>query len=564
MTSMLFADFQRKDIYDEYGELVSIAPFVYEACPDLETIRKLANTKLDAYNEKFPAKKMSLVIFDDALFHLLKIARIINTAGGNALLVGVGGSGKQSLTKLASFVCRQTFFQITLNKSYGDQHFKENVKELYNIAGPAGGAVTFILTDAEIKYETFLEAVNSMLATGEIPGLFVKEDRDLIPLQQKNVYMKEAGTKGEDPSTLLLWQYFINRVKDNLHTVLCFSPVGTKFRTRAQKFPSLFSQCNIDWFLPWPEEALISVSDKFLNSFKIDNPQSVKDQLIIHMGKVHQLVTEVCGIYYQQMRRYVYVTPKSYLSFIAMYQDVYVKKYKGIDVEEQNINNGLEKLAEATRGIDELKIALKKEDATLKVAADQTAALLSELEIENKKADIKASEVAAVTDACIAQKNVITIEKEQADKELAAAMPALEKAKDAVASIKPADIVELKGTRNATDTTRLIFDTVNILFQDSMNPVGPRDYNMIKAVTPFIQDSYDDHTSRKLQGPLLKQLIDFSDNEKDNINEETIELLEPYLTVKTPPKDGKDGEKLFTPENAAKASAALRGLCTWA
>lgn len=564
MTSMLFADFQRKDIYDEYGELASIAPFVYEACPDLETIRKLANTKLDAYNEKFPAKKMSLVIFDDALFHLLKIARIINTAGGNALLVGVGGSGKQSLTKLASFVCRQTFFQITLNKSYGDQHFKENVKELYNIAGPAGGSVTFILTDAEIKYETFLEAVNSMLATGEIPGLFVKEDRDLIPLQQKNVYMKEAGTKGEDPSTMLLWQYFINRVKDNLHTVLCFSPVGTKFRTRAQKFPSLFSQCNIDWFLPWPEEALISVSDKFLNSFKISNPQSVKDQLIIHMGKVHQLVTEVCGIYYQQMRRYVYVTPKSYLSFIAMYQDVYVKKYKGIDVEEQNINNGLEKLAEATRGIDELKIALKKEDATLKVAADQTAALLSELEIENKKADIKASEVAAVTDACIAQKNVITIEKEQADKELAAAMPALEKAKDAVASIKPADIVELKGTRNATDTTRLIFDTVNILFQDSMNPVGPRDYNMIKAVTPFIQDSYDDHSSKKLQGPLLKQLIDFSDNEKDNINEETIELLEPYLTVKTPPKDGKDGEKLFTPENAAKASAALRGLCTWA
>jgi len=561
---MLFADFQRKDIYDEYGELVSIAPFVYEACPDLETIRKLANTKLDAYNEKFPAKKMSLVIFDDALYHLLKIARIINTAGGNALLVGVGGSGKQSLTKLASFVCRQTFFQITLNKSYGDTHFKENVKELYNIAGPAGGAVTFILTDAEIKYETFLEAVNSMLATGEIPGLFVKEDRDLIPLQQKNVYMKEAGTKGEDPSTMLLWQYFINRVKDNLHTVLCFSPVGTKFRTRAQKFPSLFSQCNIDWFLPWPAEALISVSDKFLNSFKIDNPQSVKDQLIIHMGKVHQLVTEVCGIYYQQMRRYVYVTPKSYLSFIAMYQDVYVKKYKGIDVEEQNINNGLEKLAEATRGIDELKIALKKEDATLKVAADQTAALLSELEIENKKADIKASEVAAVTDACIAQKNVITIEKEQADKELAAAMPALEKAKEAVASIKPADIVELKGTRNATDTTRLIFDTVNILFQDSLNPVGPRDYNMIKAVTPFIQDSYDDHTSRKLQGPLLKQLIDFSDNEKDNINEETIELLEPYLTVKTPPKDGKDGEKLFTPENAAKASAALRGLCTWA
>jgi len=110
MTNLLFADFQRKDIFDEYGELVSIAPFVYEACPDLESIRKLANVKLEGYNEKFPSKKMNLVIFDDALFHLLKIARIINTAGGNALLVGVGGSGKQSLTKLSSYICRQTFF----------------------------------------------------------------------------------------------------------------------------------------------------------------------------------------------------------------------------------------------------------------------------------------------------------------------------------------------------------------------------------------------------------------------------------------------------------------------
>jgi dynein heavy chain len=90
--------------------LVSIAPFVYEACPDLESCRKLCNVKLEGYNEKNPSKKMPLVIFDDALSHLLKVCRIINTSGGNALLVGVGGSGKQSLTKLSSYICRQTFF----------------------------------------------------------------------------------------------------------------------------------------------------------------------------------------------------------------------------------------------------------------------------------------------------------------------------------------------------------------------------------------------------------------------------------------------------------------------
>lgn len=110
MTNYYFCDFQREDIFDEYGELIEEAPFVYEACPDIETIRKRCNDKLEAYNEKNPSKPMNLVIFDDALKHLLRICRIINTPSGNILLVGVGGSGKQSLCKLASFTCKQIFF----------------------------------------------------------------------------------------------------------------------------------------------------------------------------------------------------------------------------------------------------------------------------------------------------------------------------------------------------------------------------------------------------------------------------------------------------------------------
>lgn len=94
MTSYLFADFQRDDVLDEYGELVEEAPFVYEACESIEAIKHRCNQKLDLYNEKNPSKKMNLVIFDDALKHLLRITRTINSPSGNILLVGVGGSGK--------------------------------------------------------------------------------------------------------------------------------------------------------------------------------------------------------------------------------------------------------------------------------------------------------------------------------------------------------------------------------------------------------------------------------------------------------------------------------------
>ena len=110
-----------------------------------------------------------------------------------------------------------------------------------------------------------------MLATGEIPGLIPKDERDIVALECKNVFMKEVGVKGQDPGPRELFTFFINRVKDCLHTILAFSPVGNKFRERSQKFPSLFSQCTIDWFLPWPEDALVAVSNSYLNDFEMDS-----------------------------------------------------------------------------------------------------------------------------------------------------------------------------------------------------------------------------------------------------------------------------------------------------
>lgn len=424
------------------------------------------------------------------------------------------------------------------------------------------------MTDAEIKSETFLEAINSMLATGEIPGLIPKDERDVFALECKNLYINEiaGGNKSVDPSILELWTFFIKRVKDELHMVLAFSPVGNKFRERSQKFPSLFSQCFIDWFLPWPEDALVAVSHKFLDEFKMDTKTSIKQELEKHMGKCHDLVTEVCEIYFQRMRRYVYVTPKSYLSFIDLYKDIYSKKYKGIDVEESNIVNGLKKLAEASEGVEKLKIDLKKEEVHLKEASEEVEKIIKELTIENQKANIKSEEVNAVQKACTEKKNMISIEKEAADRDLAAAMPFLDKAIAAADSIKPADINELKGMRNAVDTTRLIMDTIHILFMRGLDAVKPKQMNIKKVNTPFIQDSFDNFTKNTLSSStFLKDLQSFSTFEKDNITEETIELLEPYLQFKVipNPQDGIEIEA-FTKDVAKVSSAALGGLCEWA
>lgn len=107
----------------------------------------------------------------------------------------------------------------------------------------------------------------------------------------------------------------------------------------------MFNECTIDWFLPWPEEALISVAESFIEKFKeLDTEKDTKVQLMKHMGNVHYLVTNICDVYFQRMRRQVYFTPKSYLSYLAAYKKLYTIKYKELDVQESNFKIGVKKI----------------------------------------------------------------------------------------------------------------------------------------------------------------------------------------------------------------------------
>ena len=71
---------------------------------------------------------MRLVLFDDALDHLTRLHRVLRMPQGHALLVGVGGSGKQSITRLASFAAECEVFEITLSRGYSENSFRDDLK----------------------------------------------------------------------------------------------------------------------------------------------------------------------------------------------------------------------------------------------------------------------------------------------------------------------------------------------------------------------------------------------------------------------------------------------------
>ncbi|CDI77652.1 hypothetical protein EPH_0029460 [Eimeria praecox] len=545
-----FADFLREPGEDESGEPLP-AQKVYEPVPNLQLVRTRAMEYLQRYNEENPAKAADLVLFDDALAHLMIISRIIQMPRGSAMLVGVGGSGKQSLTRLASFIAGHSQFQIAITKTYSDGALFDDFRNLYVNTGQKNMQTTFLLTDLEIKSEGFLEYFNSFLSTGEISGLFAKDEMDSMVADRRADFIKECPHLQETMTNM--YNFFLNRVRANLHIVLCFSPLSRKFAERAQKFPGLFSCTTIDWFLPWPEAALVAVSSSFLDKFEIDASAEKKLVLYNVMGNVHNNVNKTCDEYFRRMRRYVYVTPKSYLSFINFYKKVYTEKFDEVNNLERSVNVGLKKLNQAAQDIKQMKVQLKAEEKKLQESEVQTNQLLAKVQSESAKAEKKSQGVAAFRDECLKNKEEIEREQEEANNDLQAALPYLREAEDAVKSITAKDIVELKTMKTPSDIIRLVFDGVLILLQNRLADVKAESKVINKKQIDFIHDSFDESAKAMMADVhFLSNLFDFSRKEKDNINDETCELLLPYLELEH-----------FNPAVAKKASNAAEGLCKW-
>merc|ERR1719506_1678140 len=556
-----FADFQREMEFDnETGEEIG-APKVYERAYSWDHVKTKAYEYLQKFNDTYPSRSMNLVLFDEAMMHLMKINRTIQQKRGSMLLVGVGGSGKQSLSRLAAFTSQHKSFQVTITKTYNDNAFFEDVKVLCINAGQKGEAVTFIFTDAEVKSENFLEYINSLLATGEIVGLFQKDEKDGMCGEVRNDFVKDCPNAEEN--LLNMYNYLLSRLRDNLHLAICFSPVNAKFPIRAQKFPAVFS-ININWFLPWPEAALVAVSTNFLSQFELDAPQADRDRLYGMLGSMQTIVGDNCATYYQRMRKHVYVTPKSYLCLIDFYKSFYKVKYDDINVQEKSVNMGLLKLKEASEQVNTMKIQLAEQGVVLKAEEAKTNALLTKVTAEKVKADKKKEEVGAQAAACQGEADKINAEKAEAQGELDAAMPFLHDAESACKSITKKDIVDLKANNKPVDIIKLTFDGLMIVQSKPVVPVQAAPKLINKLEVPFLADSFDEFSRKELSNiNFLPELMDFAENDKDTLNDEICELLEPYLRYNEDATKhwGPWSHKVLEPELAGKASGAAAGLC---
>ncbi|XP_078277210.1 LOW QUALITY PROTEIN: dynein axonemal heavy chain 10 [Rhinoraja longicauda] len=412
-------------------------PRVYEDLQDYEAAKALFQEILEEYNET--KTHMRLVLFDDAVEHLTRIHRIIRMDRGHALLVGVGGSGKQSLTKLASYTANCEIFEIVLSRGYAETNFRDDLKALYLKLGIENKPTVFLFTDAHVAEEGFLELINNMLTSGIVPALFPDDEKEGILGQVRD----EAMKAGFSPAKESIWQYFVTKSASNLHIILGMSPVGDVLRTRCRNFPGLVNNTGIDWFLPWPRQALLAVAQAFLGKNPMI-PSEYFENVIDHVVMVHGSVEEYSLTFLLKLRRSNYVTPKNYLDFINTYARLLNEKDQFILAQCKRLEGGLDKLKEASIQLAELNLKLAEQKIVLAEKTEACEALLAEIALNTAIAEEKrklAEEKAAEIEE---QNKVIAVEKREAENALAEALPALEAARVALQSLEKSDVTEIR------------------------------------------------------------------------------------------------------------------------
>ena len=526
---------------DEPEDFCFDAPKVYEEIPSWEFVEGKLFAFMDQYNETVRGAHMDLVFFHDAMVNLIIISRIVRTPRGNALLVGVGGSGKQSLTRLASFIAGYKNFQIQLTRIYNLGNLMDDLKYLYRAAGAEGHGITFIFTDNEIKDETFLESLNNVLSSGEIANLFAKDELDEIQTNLIPV-MKKILPK-QPPTVDNLYDFFITRARANLHVVLCFSPIGEKFRSRALKFPGLISGCTMDWFSKWPKDALVAVSNHFLAEYDVVCTPEVKAELVDVMAVVQDVVSNFCVSYFDRFRRLTYVTPKTYLSFLANYKALYKDKYDNIQILDKRMKTGLSKLIEAAASVDVLKQELQVKEQEIIVATEQAEKVLQVVLESSEVANRIKEEASVVKERAENLVAVISVDQKEAESKLMAAKPALDAAEAALLTIKASDIATVRKLGKPPHLIMVIMDAVLIYFKRKLEPIQP-DYEK-----KFLVTSWPESLKVMADTRFLSKLQEYP---KDTINAEIVDLLVPYFEFPQ-----------YTYEAAKIACGNVAGLISW-
>jgi dynein heavy chain len=462
------------------------------------------NEWLEDYNVTFPTK-LNIVFFRDCIFHLSRACRTVGQPRGNLLLVGVSGVGRKCCARMAAHMADYQCYTIEITRTYGPNEFKADiVAMMLSIAKDTSKGMMFLFSDMQIVKESFLEDINNILNTGEVPNLFAPDEQEQV-VGSVRAAAKAAGKETRDG----IWQFFVQSVRENLHIALAFSPIGEGFRARCRQFPSIINCASIDWYNPWPVDALTSVAERYYGAAPAElGIGPLVPQLSKISGFMHKSAQEAAERFFDQLRRRTYMTPTSYLELIGLFNSLLEEKKGEIQLKLNRYTVGTKTLIETKSVVDDLKVTLTKMQPDIAQAKIDTAELMVKVEADQIIAKEK-SELCAVDEEAAgkaaAEANEI---KADCEKDLNEALPEYNAAVKSLDSLDKKDIQEVKSFATPPPLVEVVLSSICLLMGVKENWAESKklmnDSKFLDNLKTYDKDALASNT--KLTGKLQKYI----------------------------------------------------------
>ncbi|KAJ3439563.1 dynein heavy chain [Anaeramoeba flamelloides] len=417
---------------------------------------------------------VKLVLFNEAIDHILRIDRVLKQPKGHALLVGASGAGKTVLSRFVAWVNGLSVFQIKINRRYGLTEFDEDLRTVMKRAGLKGERICFIFDESNILSSAFLERMNALLASGEVPGLF--DEGEGIPgllNQVRDVARQDGKLLDTDEE---LYQYFTKQVQNNLHVVFTMNPANADFSNRSVQSPALLNRCVLDYFGTWSDEAMYEVGYEWLKSIDINKPNYISPPKHLILPNITQL-KEVEEINHRQaliaasvwiqsavekfskklqksQGRMNHMTPRHYLDMIIHFNKLFKEKKRELEEQQLHLNIGLKKMQETKDRVAELRTELQEKEKQL-LEKEQEAEIKLKQIIENRKEAVTQREEAETLQTQLEEKTQVIQEKtKQIQGELSEIQPAVEQARKDLKRVSKKELDLLRSYVRPQDSIR--------------------------------------------------------------------------------------------------------------
>lgn len=454
-----------------------------------EELRELIQGKLRVFNEE--ELNVQLVLFDQVLDHITRIDRVLRQPLGHLLLgeslhrrhkcyvvvgnewstgmkrewkttmttttyiyiwrlgddvlfllfvVGASGAGKTVLSKFVSWLNGLSVFQIKAGRNYDIVAFESDLRIVMKRAGVKDEKITFIFDESNALGPAFLERMNALLASGEVPGLFEGDEYISLISEAKQSYGADTGMDEAD-----LFVRFTKQVQRNLHIVFTMNPANPDFANRQATSPALFNRCVIDWFGDWPHNALIQVASEFTQPLELvpdgftlsggGDEEERRVSLASTVVAIHESVAEQNERLMKSGKKYNYLTPRDFLDFIRHFIRL-IEEKKAESVENtKHLNVGLSKLKETEHQVAELQESLALKEVELQQKNKQAEEKMQLMVEQQAVAEERKKDAESLAVDLDQKASLILNRRYEVEEELKEVEPLLREAEAAVSNI---------------------------------------------------------------------------------------------------------------------------------